>query len=87
MVVPGVAHHVTQRGNRRQEVFFCDEDYAAYLDLIREWCAQGGVTVWACRLMPNHVHLIVVPEREEGLRRGIGEAHRPYTRRVNFREG
>ena len=37
--------------------------------------------------MPNHVHLIVVPQREQGLRRAIGEAHRGYTRRVNFRAG
>ena len=37
--------------------------------------------------MPNPVHLIVVPDSEDGLRRGLGEAHRRYTRRVNFREG
>ena len=37
--------------------------------------------------MPNHVHLVVVPETAEGLARAIGEAHRRYTRHVNFREG
>ncbi len=37
--------------------------------------------------MPNHVHLVAVPASAEGLRLGIGEAHRRYTRRVNFREG
>ena len=36
--------------------------------------------------MPNHVHLIAVPKTEDGLRRAIGEAHRRYTRRINFRE-
>ena len=36
--------------------------------------------------MPNHVHLIAVPASEQGLRRAIGEAHRRYTRRINFRE-
>lgn len=36
--------------------------------------------------MPNHVHLIAVPQSEDGLRLAIGEAHRRYTRRVNFRE-
>lgn len=36
--------------------------------------------------MPNHVHLIAVPKTEDGLRRAIGEAHRRYSRRVNFRE-
>jgi len=87
VVVPGVAHHVTQRGNRRQETFFNDGDYAAYLTLLGEWCGRSGVEVWAYCVMPNHVHLIVVPDSEDGLRRGLGEAHRRYTRRINFREG
>jgi putative transposase len=87
VVVPGVAHHVTQRGNRRQPTFFQDDDYAAYLALLGEWCGRYGVEVWAYCLMPNHVHLIVVPDSEDGLRRGLGEAHRRYTRRINFREG
>jgi len=87
VVVPGVAHHVTQRGNRRQETFFNDEDYGAYLSLLGEGCSRCGVEVWAYCLMPNHVHLIVVPDREDGLRRALGEAHRRYTRRINFREG
>ena len=87
VVAPGVPHHLTQRGNRRQPTFFCEEDYQAYLDLMAEWCARRGVRVWAYCLMPNHVHLIAVPASEESLRRGIGEAHRRYTRRINFREG
>ena len=87
VVVEGIPHHVTQRGNRRQATFFVEEDYAAYLALLGEWCGRFGVEVWAYCLMPNHVHLIVVPESEDGLRRGLGEAHRRYTRRVNFREG
>ena len=85
--MPGVPHHITQRGNRRQPAFFEDEDYGAYLDLMAEWCDRCGVEVWAYCLMPNHVHLIAVPSSEDGLRRAIGEAHRRYTRRINFREG
>jgi putative transposase len=87
VVAPGLPHHITQRGNRRQETFFCAEDYQAYIDLMREWCGYWKVAVWAYCLMPNHVHLIAVPPTEEGLRRAIGEAYRRYTRRVNFREG
>lgn len=87
VVVPGVPHHITQRGNRRQATFFNEADYTAYLELTAEWCGRFGVVVWAYCLMPNHVHLIVVPESEDGLRRGIGEAHRRYSRRINFREG
>ena len=86
LVVPGLPHHVTQRGNRRQQTFFCEEDYAAYLELMAEWCAKRGVEIWAYCLMPNHVHLVAVPQSKDGLRRAIGEAHRRYTRRINFRE-
>ncbi len=86
VVVPGLPHHVTQRGNRRQQTFFGEDDYRAYKALLAEHCAAAGVAVWAYCLMPNHVHLILVPADEDGLRRALGEAHRRYTRRVNLRE-
>ncbi|OQZ01988.1 MAG: transposase [Candidatus Brocadia sp. UTAMX2] len=87
VVVPEVPHHVTQRGNRRLQTFFCDEDYEAYIDLMSQWCTHWNVEVWAYCLMPNHIHLIAVPPSEKALSRAIGEAHRCHTRRVNFREG
>src|SRR5438128_3890006 len=85
IIVPGLAHHVTQRGNRRQQTFFCFDDYLEYLSLMAEWSARHRVEIWAYCLMPNHSHLITVPETEDGLRRAIAEAHRRYTRRVNER--
>jgi putative transposase len=87
VVIPGIPHHITQRGNRRQPTFFCDEGYTIYLELMSHWCAERDVQIWAYCLMPNHVHLIAVPKTEDGLRLAIGEAHRRYTRHVNFREG
>jgi len=86
-VAPGISHHVTQRGNRRQQTFFNDEDYQSYLELMSEWCMKFQVETWAYCLMPNHIHLIVGPETKDGLNQAIGEAHRRYTRRINFREG
>ena len=86
VVVPGAPHYITQRGNRGQRTFFCDEDYQSYLELMAEWCGAHKVQVWAYCLMPNSVHLIAVPRTAEGLNRAIGEAHRRYSRMVNFRE-
>src|SRR3954451_16484608 len=86
VVAAGIPHHVTQRGNRRQQVFFGDDDYAAYQTLLAEGCRAAGVAVWAYCLMPNHVHLILTPADEEGLRAALGEAHRRYTRHVKLRE-
>lgn len=87
VVVPGMPHHITQRGNRKMQTFFSKDDYRIYLSLMAEWCRQYNVKIWAYCLMPNHVHLIVVPDSECGLCRAIGEAHRRYTLRVNSREG
>ena len=87
VIAPGMPHHVTQRGNPRQETFFGEEDYQHYLELMTQFCRAEQVAIWACCLMPNHVHLIVVPQSAESLRRAIGEAHRRYTRWINFREG
>ena len=86
-MVPGIPHHVIQRGNRRQLVFFSDKDRITYLNLLKEYGDKCSLEFWAYCLMDNHVHLIVVPEKEDSLAKGLGETHRNYTRRVHFREG
>jgi REP-associated tyrosine transposase len=85
VVVPTLPHHVTQRGNRRQPIFFDKGDYALYRDLLAERCERSGVACWAYCLMPNHVHLILVPTTEEGLASALGETHRRYTGFINAR--
>ncbi len=87
VVVPGLPHHVTQRGNRRQQTFFGEEDYGEYCRLLSVSCRNCGTQVLAYCLMPNHVHLILVPADDFGLRDALAEAHRRYTRMINFREG
>ena len=87
VVVPGLPHHVTQRGVRSINIFRDDADRELYLDLIGTSAERHGLTFLAWCLMSNHVHLIVVPEEEDSLARGIGEAHWRYTRARNFREG
>ena len=87
VVVPNFPHHVTQRGNRRQKTFFCEDDYQYYVELVSEYSQQSGTEVWAYCLMPNHVHLVMVPSTEDGLRATLGEVHRRYTRHINFRQG
>lgn len=87
IIFPDIPHHITQRGNRRQQTFFSDDDYREYMALMAQWCGKYQVEIWAWCLMPNHVHLIAVPKSEEGLARAIGEAHRRYTRMINERQG
>lgn len=78
VVIPNVPHHVIQRGNRKQSVFFSDEDKRVYLDLMKHFGRDAGLTLWAYCLMDNHVHFIVVPGKPESLARGFGEVHRRY---------
>ncbi len=87
IVVPGMPHHVVQRGNRRLDVFFHDADRAFYLTLLRKACKRHRVTIWAYCLMRNHVHLIAVPQQEDSLAQCFSDAHVRYTRRINKREG
>ncbi len=80
LVVPGFPHHVTQRGVRSANIFTDDVDRELYLSLMREHAEPRGVRFLAWCLMPNHVHLVVVPREADSLARGFGDAHRRYTR-------
>ena len=84
-VVPGIPHHVTQRGNRRQRTFFDDADYLHYKSLLQQACAKHEVVIWAYCLMPNHVHLILEPSAPDSLRRAAGSTHQRYTWHLNHR--
>ena len=84
-VLPGVPHHITQRGNRRERTFFEDGDYELYLDLLSDASRRAGVEIWPYCLMPNHVHSVAVPSAEDGLRRTFRHVHRHYTGFINAR--
>lgn len=86
-VHPGVPHHVTQRGNRRGQVFFTVADHRAYLRWLREYASAHGVEVLAYCLMSNHVHLVVVPTRKDSLHRALHHLHMRYAQNLNRRHG
>jgi len=85
VVAPDLPHHVTQRGNRREPVFFEADDYRLYRRLVAAAARRAGTAVWAYCLMPNHVHMIVTPAGADGLRATFAEAHRRYTAAINAR--
>lgn len=82
LVIPGLPHHIVQRGNRSQDVFFEAKDYLKYLELLTKICTGVGTEIQAYCLMTNHVHLILVPKDEGGLR-ALGEVHKQYSRYIN----
>ncbi len=83
--VPGCWHHVTQRGNQQQAVFFENADRGFYLDLLREHADRNSVRITGYCLMGNHVHLLLIPEREDGLANALGRTHNDYSRWLNLR--
>ena len=86
LVIPGLPHHVTQRGNGRAQTFFGEADYALYRDLLAAACHAAHVAIWSWVLMPNHVHLILVPADADGLRRALAPVHRRYAGAIHARQ-
>jgi putative transposase len=87
IVVPGAPHHITQRGNNHQDVFFVDEDRLAYLDILRKESQRFGLSVEGYCLMTNHVHIIGRPESEKSLAKAVGRTNFIYTQYVNRLHG
>jgi putative transposase len=78
-------HHITQRGNNKETVFFDEEDRKFYLKLLKKYSDQWNFNIWAYCLMPNHVHILAVPRKEESFARGIGATNLVYTQYFNHR--
>ena len=87
VVVADVPCHITHRGNRREPVFFEEADWPVYLSLLGRYCAEHRLDIRAWCAMTNHVHLIAVPRVKTSMVRGVGLAHRHYSRLQNVRHG
>ncbi len=85
LIVPGLPHHVTQRGNYRQEVFYRDEDRQLYLEMLKEYSRQDGITIQAFCLMSNHVHLLVTPQNRADLPHLLQRLHSEHARSLHWR--
>ncbi len=85
IVLPGVPHHITQRGNHRQQVFFDDHDRIVYLASLRENARAHGMRILAYCLMPNHVHIVGIPTHEDSLAKAVGQTHYQYTGHLHAR--
>ncbi len=83
IVLADTPHHVTQRGNRGDKIFFEKADFETYIDLLREQCDDKGVSIISYCLLPNQVHLIALPRTDDALAAAIGETHRRYTVHIN----
>ena len=83
IVVPGWAHHVTQRGNHRDAVFLRDHDREVYLDLWSKYSRLACADLVGYSLMGNHVHLVPIPEFETSLAKAVGRTNNDFSRWQN----
>jgi putative transposase len=86
IVVPGIAHHIVQRGNRQQRIFHTHGDCRRYVDMLAETSSAHTVECLAWCLMPNHVHLVLRPATAAGLRSVMSSVHTRYAQHINRRE-
>lgn len=86
-VFASVPHHITQRGNRREDIFFTEEDRKAYLCWLKEYSDRFGVEILAYCLMTNHIHLVAIPATDDGLQRVLKPLHMRYAQRINRARG
>jgi putative transposase len=87
VVVPGLPHHITQRGNNKRDIFLCDEDRRLYLSLISKYSQEYGVSILSFCLMTNHIHFIAIPLCNDSLARTFNFSHMHYARAFNERQG
>jgi len=87
VVIPGLPHHLTQRGNRRGDIFFSAKDRRKFLSLLSESIRSGDVRVWAYCLMSNHIHLVLVPSTEDSLGLSMRRINSLYATYLNREQG
>ena len=87
IVIPKIPHHISQRGNYRQNVFEHDDDYVQYCVWMNQYSQKYGLDILAYCLMSNHVHFVVVPHDEESLARVFNTLHMRYAQYIHRRHG
>ena len=86
----GFPHHVIQRGNNREKVFFAQSTREKYLALLKEYRDRWNISILAYCLMTNHIHLLVKPHEPESLfkmMQGVSQGYAKYINRRYKRTG
>ncbi len=87
LTLPGLPHHLIQRGNNREPIFADVRDFEFMHELLTQQAREAGVAVHAYVLMDNHFHLLATPSTAEGLARMMQGVGRRYVRHFNQRSG
>ena len=83
-VIPGYPQYVIVRGNNRMRIFYDDENYHFYLVKLKLACDKCHVDICAYVLMTNHVHLLITPQKEDGLSMAMQIVGRYYVQYFDY---
>ncbi|MEW6618457.1 MAG: transposase [bacterium] len=83
IMIENIPYHVPQRGNRREDIFFGDEDRKKYLEWLKVYSERYGLKIWAYCLMTNHIHLVVVACHKDSLEKTMRSLHTRYAIHIN----
>jgi len=87
VVLPGLPHHITQRGIRRFDVFSDKADRRLYCELFLESCRRFDLRIVAYCLMSNHIHAVAIPGNKYSIARTFHRSHGTYARKFNQKYG
>ena len=80
---PGQPQHVILRGNNRCIIFVAEQDYQFFIECLQKAAEQHGCAIHAYVLMTNHVHLLMTPERGDGIGKALQSLGRRYVQYFN----
>ncbi|MBN1527093.1 MAG: transposase [Candidatus Omnitrophica bacterium] len=83
IIAIGYPYHITQRGNCKQVVFNEESDYSTYIRLLTKYSTEYRLSILAYCLMPNHVHLITIPQKQNSMARTFQVCHMKYAQYFN----
>jgi putative transposase len=87
VVAVDIAHHVTQRGNARRYILDTETDREVYLNLLKENLERHRVSLIGYCLMSNHVHLVIIPRKADGMAIALKLTHGRYAAYWNAKHG
>lgn len=83
IIVPNTPHHISQRGNRGEPIFFEKDDFSHYMEILQKSLKAFELDLLSFCLLPNQIHLLTEPKTKDDISRCIGETNRQYTRYIN----
>ena len=79
IILNNAYYHLINRGNQKQNTFLENSDFEKYLELLTHYKRKYKIKLFGYCLMPNHMHLVVVPKKAAELAKFMQGLTQTYT--------